>query len=364
MSLYNRLFNKWHKYFGNGMFGFTQYIAKKYRGEVHYKKYLGISIEFEKWLLGNSNLNPILIQSTDLRSDGGIYDIYEIPSLKATIKLVKPFYIKKINESFPTIDLCYTDPKLVILFIEKINEFKIIPSARKPSISIIYSNGSQLSTIPYEIKIDECDIEMNYGSEMVNKYEKIINKIKTSTKGLILLHGLPGTGKTTFIKKLSMEIGKEVIFVPNTMVELISSPQLVTFLMQRPNTVLIIEDAEKIIRTREGSRNNDGVSNILNITDGILGDCLKLQIMATFNTKKEYIDEALLRKGRLIVEHEFGALSIKESNKLLKHLGKSQIAINPMTLADIYNINDELVESSGKEISNIGFKKTNHVLQD
>jgi len=119
------------------------------------------------------------------------------------------------------------------------------------------------------------------------------------------------------------------------------------------NSILIIEDAERVISDREGNGSPAGVSNILNLTDGILGDCLSIQIVATFNMKREKIDQALLRKGRLIVEHRFGKLSPEESNKLLKHLEKDHIVEESMCLADIYNIDVELIKTSNK--SKIGF---------
>ena len=96
------------------------------------------------------------------------------------------------------------------------------------------------------------------------------------------------------------------------------------------------------------------ISNILNLTDGILGDCLSIQVVATFNMKRENIDKALLRKGRLIAEHKFEKLSIDETNVLLKHLGKEQIVNESMSLADIYNIDVDLIKSTNKG-SKIGF---------
>jgi ATP-dependent 26S proteasome regulatory subunit len=123
--------------------------------------------------------------------------------------------------------------------------------------------------------------------------------------------------------------------------------------MDHKNSILIIEDAERVISDREGNGSPAGVSNILNLTDGILGDCLSIQIVATFNMKREKIDQALLRKGRLIAEHKFNKLSVDESNNLLKHLEKDHEVSESMSLADIYNIDVELIRTANK--SKIGF---------
>ena len=124
--------------------------------------------------------------------------------------------------------------------------------------------------------------------------------------------------------------------------------------MDHKNSILIIEDAERVISDREGNGSPAGVSNILNLTDGILGDCLNIQVIATFNMKREKIDQALLRKGRLIAEHKFEKLSVEDSNKLLKYLNKEQTVDEGMVLADIYNIDVEVHKTSSKQ-SKIGF---------
>jgi ATP-dependent 26S proteasome regulatory subunit len=137
------------------------------------------------------------------------------------------------------------------------------------------------------------------------------------------------------------------------MAEMLSEPSIIPFLMEHKNAILVIEDAERVISDREGNGSPAGVSNILNLTDGILGDCLSIQIVATFNMKREKIDQALLRKGRLIAEHKFSKLSVEESNSLLKHLKKDHEVTEGMTLADIYNVDVELFKTTNK--SKIGF---------
>jgi SpoVK/Ycf46/Vps4 family AAA+-type ATPase len=125
--------------------------------------------------------------------------------------------------------------------------------------------------------------------------------------------------------------------------------------MEYKNSILIIEDAEKVLGTRENSNNmSQSTSNLLNLTDGILGDCLNIQIVATFNTKRDNIDDAFMRKGRLIAEHKFTKLSIEESNKLLESLSKDVITEEEMALSDIYNIDVDIYKTI-KQKGKIGF---------
>lgn len=222
---------------------------------------------------------------------------------------------------------------------------------------VITGRDGSLTTKEFDIKIGTINVGQNYGEEFVPIYNKIVKRLNTKgDKGLVLFHGKPGTGKSSLIKFLARNLKKDVLFIPPHMAESISSPSFIPFLSSHPNCVLIIEDAERIISSREAGSYNEGVSNILNISDGILGDCLGIQIIATFNTHKNNIDEALMRKGRLIAEHEFKELPITESNALLKTLGISHETKKPMTLTDIYNLEEEEFKSKETRQS-IGFNR-------
>ncbi len=120
----------------------------------------------------------------------------------------------------------------------------------------------------------------------------------------------------------------------------ISKPEFLTFLLTHPNSILIIEDAENIIRDRNEITldASQAVANLLNLSDGLLGDAMHMQIIATFNCDLGIIDKALLRKGRLIANYEFGKLDVKNAKILSEKLGFGMEHISiPMTLAEIYN---------------------------
>ncbi len=238
----------------------------------------------------------------------------------------------------------------------KLDEIKSFErKKKKANIQLVKSEMGHLDTEEYDLFIQPMDLELNYGINFKRVHDVIVDKLnETNGKGIILLHGDPGTGKTSYIKHLTSLIKeKDILFIPPSMAEMLSEPSIIPFLMDHKNSILIIEDAERVISDREGNGSPAGVSNILNLTDGILGDCLSIQIVATFNMKREKIDQALLRKGRLIAEHKFGKLSVEESNNLLKHLEKDHEVSESMSLADIYNIDIELIRTANK--SKIGF---------
>jgi ATP-dependent 26S proteasome regulatory subunit len=122
-----------------------------------------------------------------------------------------------------------------------------------------------------------------------------------------------------------------------------------------PNSILVIEDAENIISARE-TTGSSAVADLLNITDGLLGDCLRVQIICTFNTDIRKIDQALLRNGRLIASYEFKELSVEKAQQLSIMLGQEKQITEPMTLSNIYNT-DKFYFQRNKTKKSIGFNR-------
>ena len=73
------------------------------------------------------------------------------------------------------------------------------------------------------------------------------------------------------------------------------------------------------------------------MTDGLLGESLGIQVIATFNTDLKNIDKALLRKGRLTAIYDFKPLTVNKTNDLLKKLGHDIEVDNSLSLAEIFN---------------------------
>jgi len=218
---------------------------------------------------------------------------------------------------------------------------KIKKQARKDNeIGIIVQDEFGLELEIFNINPIDLDVETHYNDDFYEIHEIITKSLSEDSNGIILLHGVKGSGKTTYIRHLTKAVkGKRIIYVSPDIAENISNPTFVSFFIKYPNSVIIIEDAENILKTRKAG-GNQAVSNLLNLSDGLLGDALQVQIVCTFNSEINEIDEAIRRPGRLIAEYKFEKLTKDKAQKLTDKLYPDQgIKIeNDITLAEIYNI--------------------------
>ncbi len=212
---------------------------------------------------------------------------------------------------------------------------------KAPTFKVLTHNNRDFDTEDVRTEKVAIEIDKNYNTDFKQEVEKIKNAIDTKTSGLILLYGKPGTGKTTFIKSLITAHQKSnFIFIQNEFVNKLLEPSFISFLLQQRNSILIIEDAEKVITSRERAQQESVVSTILQLTDGLFSDYLNIKIICTFNTSLSKIDTALLRKGRMITKYEFKELSLEKTNKLLKEFNASLVD-EPLVLTEIYNRNEK-----------------------
>ncbi|WP_121352403.1 AAA family ATPase [Flavisolibacter nicotianae] len=227
-------------------------------------------------------------------------------------------------------------------------------------INLIVKGSYGLELKAMEIKRTKLDLDLFYDDDF-KEVDAIIQKRlnQKKDKGIILLHGLPGTGKTTYLRYLVGKVKKRVLFLSPNVAANLMDPDFIDLLIDNPNTVVIIEDAENIIMDRRAA-GTSSVSNLLNISDGLLADFLNVQLICTFNSPLTMVDDALMRKGRLIAKYAFKKLGVEKAQRLSDHFGFDRIITEPMTVAEISSQNEKAFET--KQVEIIGFRRS--VLQN
>lgn len=117
-------------------------------------------------------------------------------------------------------------------------------------------------------------------------------------ENVLILHGQPGTGKTTFIKymlsHLSEEEGNKAIAYAKD-ASVINSSNFWAMLHEGAYDKLILDDADGLLTPRSETVNK-GLSELLSFSDGMIPN--RTKIIITTNQEVKEIDEAIIRPGR------------------------------------------------------------------
>lgn len=278
---------------------------------------------------------------------------------KDSYLVLAELFIDENNQTCGSAYLFYDDENDEVCDVIEILKKNAKLTTQKPKIYLVKKTGNGLELEYFTIKSPEIDFDCNYNIDFKETNDLIVERLSQNySKGLVLLYGLPGTGKTSYLRYLASIIrNKKLIYLPPNMTNILSDPSLISLLTNHPNSILLLEDAENSLMSRGVNSGNDpSVSNILNLSDGLLSDCLTIQIVATFNTKIANIDEALLRKGRLIAKYEFKDL---EESQIRNYCEKHSINFDSLisqgktyTISDLMNISEK---DYTKQINKIGF---------
>ena len=255
-----------------------------------------------------------------------------------------------IIEEFSTFRV-FTDKLDIVDNISKL-PFEIIKNnEEKPVINWLTYSKSGFAAISFDIKENyNLDVSIHYNDSL--PYENLLNFCKEDKCGLTLLHGNPGCGKTTLIKNLIYQTGKNFYMLDADMLANSSNAAFVEYLIDHKNSIFVIEDCEKLLMDRATS-NNPWIGTLLNLTDGMLGEGLGIRFICTFNSDISTIDKALLREGRLAICYELKPLC-KEKAKVLCKKENREFKNRDMSLAEIFK--SKILDTKlNKPIKRIGF---------
>lgn len=232
---------------------------------------------------------------------------------------------------------------------------KILLFSKKKAVEgrifLLVKNYGELELVDFNIKNVALDFT-HYNDNFQEAHSKIVQFSNSDESGLVLLYSEPGMGKTFYLRSLVNETKKKVVFITKDAISAFASPDFLGFaISQLKDCILYVEDGDSLL-SNEGGR-TDSTVNLLQLSDGIIGDLIRPKIIMTFNCPLDSIDPACKRKGRMKLKYNFEKLAVDKANALLKKLGKNIVATEPMSLADIYNTEENVIEP--EEVKKFGF---------
>ena len=204
------------------------------------------------------------------------------------------------------------------------------------------------------------DIRVNYAQATQSALSALFEHFTPARGGRLLLwNGETGTGKSYALRCLAYHwrawcrvhyvadpevfFGKEAAYMLSVCLEdagdeddeALENPT-------RPWRLFLFEDTGEILARDARERTGQGLSRLLNIADGLIGQGLRTLILITTNEELGRLHPAVTRPGRCAHRHEFKRLALSESRAWLaaRQLDPDLVSA-PQSLAELYALAEE-----------------------
>lgn len=168
---------------------------------------------------------------------------------------------------------------------------------------------------------------------------------------LLLWHGPPGTGKTWALRAIAREWRDwcTLRYVTDSERLLREPAYLADLLHLHTSTrsdseswrLIVLEDAGELLAADAKQHAGQGLSRLLNVVDGLLGESSRALFLVTTNENLSSFHPAVTRPGRCAQILQFGPLPVEESNEWLQTHGSEESVEVPATLAELFAIRDQ-----------------------
>lgn len=202
------------------------------------------------------------------------------------------------------------------------------------NLNTISFSQNGLDIEPISIDDDFDNFDLYYNNKTIKNINKVIKKIKKNDKGLVILNGERGTGKTSTISYIADNLDRIVIFIPNNLIDqTINNSDFRKFLKKYQKPVLVIDDCEMIFN-EYFAKSNMIVNSLLQIIDGFIYN--DVTVITIFNVDDESeIDHSLLESNNLIDVINFDYLEPEEATELSATLKNSKKYKSKTKLVDV-----------------------------
>ncbi len=229
---------------------------------------------------------------------------------------------------------------------EEINK---IDEGGEDEVELLFSYVTQCGDVAVKQSKIYCptweEVQVNY--PQTDNLDILHDEINSELGRMIIWYGPPGTGKTYAIRSLIRAHKNDIvpIYITDTNMFTSNIAYYYDLISSNDSRILFIfEDAADYLLPETRSSASEQMSNILNLTDGLLGAGRKDMFLITFNEEIGRIDDAVKREGRCHSITKFPKFTEEEAREWLRNKDIDQEVIDrevsgqKVTLAQLYEI--------------------------